>query len=59
MNIAKVLNDIDFKAFGEYIDYIRGNVNLPKDDSFMIAWECFNKGMTKEEALQEAKSLIS
>lgn len=59
MNIASIMADVDFKAFGEYIDYIRENVNLPKNDSFMIAWECFIKGMSKEEALQEAKSLIS
>ena len=59
MNIARIMADVDFKAFGEYINYIRENVNLPKYDSFMIAWECFNKGMTKEEALQEAKSIIS
>jgi len=45
------------ESFAEYVDYIYLNTNLPRTDAKLIAVECWNKGMSKEEALTEAKKL--
>lgn len=45
--------------FGEYERYIRQETNLPCRDVRLIAKECYDKGMSKEDALIEAKKLYT
>lgn len=43
--------------FGDYFDFIYLNTNLPKQDVLRISVECWNKGLNKYEALEEARKL--
>lgn len=51
--------DDEVFVFADYEEFIYLNTNLPKRDARLIARECWNKGMTKQEALKEAKALYA
>lgn len=42
-------------TFKEYFDFIYLNSNLTKDQTMEIANECWNKGLSKYEALEIAR----
>lgn len=46
-------------TFAEYEEFIYLNTSLPRLDARLIARECWNKGMDKYEALEEAKKLLA
>lgn len=41
--------------FAEYEDFVYLNTHLSKEDARKIARECWNKGLTKYEALEVAR----
>lgn len=50
------------RPIGEYSEIysyiINANLNLPKADINYIAYESYLKGLTKEQALEEAKKIF-
>jgi len=44
-------------TFKEYYDFIYLNTNLPKNDAYKIARDCWNEGLDKQSALAKARGL--
>ena len=57
--MAQVIDGNKMERFADYEEFIYLNTNLPKMDARLIARDCWNKGMTKYEALNEARALYA